>query len=64
MMLGLLAAPDAMAEVMPVEVWFVFSALLAPVGYVVQDVVADAMTVEAVPRVDAQGDRSTPRRCA
>jgi hypothetical protein len=55
MMLGLLAAPDAMAEVMPVEVWFVFSALLAPVGYVVQDVVADAMTVEAVPRVDAQG---------
>ncbi len=55
MMLGLLAVPDAMAEVMPVEVWFVFSALLAPVGYVVQDVVADAMTVEAVPRVDAQG---------
>ena len=55
MMLGLLASPDAMAEVMPVEVWFVFSALLAPVGYVVQDVVADAMTVEAVPRVDAQG---------
>jgi hypothetical protein len=56
MMLGLLAAPDAMAEVMPVEVWFVFSALLAPVGYVVQDVVADAMTVEAVPRVNAQGE--------
>ena len=55
MMLGLLASPDAMAEVMPVEVWFVFSVLLAPVGYVVQDVVADAMTVEAVPRVDAQG---------
>jgi hypothetical protein len=56
MMLGLLASPDAMAEVMPVEVWFVFSALLAPVGYVVQDVVADAMTVEAVPRVDTQGN--------
>ena len=56
MMLGLLASPDAMAEVMPVEVWFVFSALLAPIGYVVQDVVADAMTVEAVPRVDAQGN--------
>ena len=54
-MLGLLAAPDAMAEVMRVEVWFVFSVLLAPVGYVVQDVVADAMTVEAVPRVDARG---------
>ena len=59
-MLGLLASPDAMAEVMPVEVWFVFSALLAPVGYVVQDVVADAMTVEAVPRVDAEGKPIDP----
>jgi hypothetical protein len=29
--------------------------LLAPVGYVLQDAVADAMTVEAVPRVDAKG---------
>ena len=38
-----------------VEAWFVLSALLAPIGYVVQDVVADAMTVEAVPRVDAEG---------
>ncbi len=55
-MLGLLADPDGMARVMPVEAWFVVSALLAPVGYVVQDVVADAMTVEAVPRVDAQGE--------
>ena len=55
-MLGLLADPDAMAKVMPVEVWYVFSVLLAPVGYVVQDVVADAMTVEAVPRVDAHGE--------
>jgi hypothetical protein len=33
----------------------VASTLLAPVGYVVQDVVADAMTVEAVPRVDETG---------
>ena len=32
------------------------SALLAPIGYVVQDVVADAMTVEAVPTVDDQGN--------
>jgi hypothetical protein len=56
-MLGLLAAPDRMAEFMPLETWFVASALLAPVGYVVQDVVADAMTVEAVPRVDADGKR-------
>ena len=42
-------------RVLPVETWYVVSALLAPVGYVVQDVVADALTVEAVPRVDAAG---------
>src|SRR5690606_25864141 len=28
----------------------------SPVGYVLQDVVADAMTVEAVPRIDANGN--------
>ena len=31
------------------------SALLAPTGYMIQDSVADAMTVEAVPRVDEDG---------
>ena len=54
-MLGLLAEPDAMAAVMPVEAWYVLSVLLAPLGYVVQDVVADAMTVEAVPTLDEAG---------
>ncbi len=54
-MIGLLASPEAMRATMRAETWFVLSALLAPVGYVVQDVVADAMTVEAVPRVDARG---------
>ena len=54
-MISLLASPDAMATVMPLSAWFVVSVLLAPIGYVVQDVVADAMTVEAVPRVDAKG---------
>jgi hypothetical protein len=33
----------------------VLSVLLSPVGYVIQDAVADAMTVEAVPRMDAEG---------
>jgi len=55
-MIGLLADPDAMRRVMSAEHWFILAALLAPVGYMVQDVVADAMTVEAVPRVDAQGE--------
>jgi len=46
---------DAMTAILPAEVWYVLSVLLAPIGYVVQDAVADAMTVEAVPRVDEQG---------
>ena len=54
-MIGLLASPDAMRAVMPAEAWYVLTALLAPIGYVIQDVVADAMTVEAVPRIDADG---------
>ncbi len=54
-MIGLLGYPDFMRELLPVDAWYVVSALLAPVGYVIQDVVADAMTVEAVPRVDDEG---------
>jgi hypothetical protein len=54
-MVGLLSDRAAMAAIMPAEAWFVLAALLSPIGYVVQDVVADAMTVEAVPRVDDRG---------
>ena len=56
-MIGLLGHTDAMIAIAPVETWYVSSALLAPVGYVLQDVVADAMTVEAVPRVDENGNK-------
>ncbi len=59
-MLGLVAEPLRMGEWMSIEAWFVLSALLSPVGYVVQDVVADAMTVEAVPRVDEHGQPLPP----
>ncbi len=55
-MIALLGHTDAMVAIAPAEVWYIVAALLAPVGYVVQDVVADAMTVEAVPRVDQNGD--------
>ncbi|MFN2425384.1 MAG: hypothetical protein ABR587_02930 [Candidatus Binatia bacterium] len=55
-MIGLLSDRDAMAAVMPAEAWYVLSVLLAPIGFVVQDAVADAMTVEAVPRVDEHGE--------
>lgn len=51
----LIGEREAMTAVLPAEVWYVISVLLAPIGYVVQDAVADAMTVEAVPRVDEQG---------
>lgn len=44
-----------MTAILPAEVWFVVSTLLGPIGYVVQDAVADAMTVDAVPRVDERG---------
>jgi hypothetical protein len=54
-MIGLLGYTEVMRELLPVDVWYVISALLAPIGYVIQDVVADAMTVEAVPRVDDEG---------
>ncbi len=54
-MVGLLTDRDAMSAILAPGAWYVTSVLLAAVGYVVQDVVADAMTVEAVPRVDEQG---------
>jgi len=40
---------------MSAEAWYVLAALLSPTGFVLQDVVADAMTVEAVPRAHADG---------
>ncbi len=61
-MVGLIGSREAMAALMPVESWYVLSALLAPIGYVLQDAVADAMTVEAVPRVDDQGQPIDPER--
>ena len=55
-MYGIIAHTEAMAEIMKVEAWFVIATILAPTGYVVQDVVADAMTVEAVPTIDENGN--------
>lgn len=51
----LITLPAPMSEIMAIEAWYVLSVLLAPCGYVVQDAVADAMSVEAVPRTDADG---------
>jgi BT1 family len=54
-MLNILSDPKSMTGLLPMESWFVIATLLAPIGYVVQDTVADAMTVEAVPRIDENG---------
>ena len=56
-MYGLIAHTEEMNSYLKVETWFVVSVLLAPIGYVVQDVVADAMTVEAVPSIDDHGNQ-------
>lgn len=54
-MVGLLSDRAAMEALLPAGSWYVISVILAPVGYVIQDVVADAMTVEAVPATDPEG---------
>lgn len=59
-MVFLIGEREAMTAIMPAEAWFVVSALLSPIGYVIQDAVADAMTVEAVPRVDEHGRPIAP----
>ncbi len=54
-MAALIGSREVMTSIMPAEAWYVVSTLLGPIGYVVQDAVADAMTVDAVPRVDERG---------
>ncbi|MDJ0984933.1 MAG: hypothetical protein QNJ26_05260 [Desulfobacterales bacterium] len=56
-MVGLTGHTQWMASFLPVDTWYIISVLLSPVGFVLQDVVADAMTVEAVPTVDDTGTR-------
>jgi hypothetical protein len=48
-MIGLTGYKHWMGQMLPLETWYVLSVLLSPIGFVMQDVVADAMTVEAVP---------------
>ena len=54
-MYALVTEPGQMGTIMPISSWYVVALLLAPSGYAVQDVVADAMTVEAVPQTDENG---------
>ncbi len=52
---GLISDVVAMNVYASTQAWFVLATLLLPMGFVLQDVVADAMTVEAVPTHDAHG---------
>jgi hypothetical protein len=55
-MVGLTGYKDWMAGLLPPDIWYILSALVSPIGFVFQDVVADAMTVEAVPRYAENGE--------
>lgn len=59
-MAALIGNREWMASLWSLNAWYVLAALLSPVGYVLQDVVADAMTVEAVPNVDSRGQPTPP----
>ena len=52
----LIAHKSEMLAILNAETWFIISTLLAPIGFVLQDVVADALTVEAIPKTDEQGN--------
>ena len=53
---GILTDPKAMAQTMKGDSWYVLSVVMGSVGYMLQDAVADAMTVEAVPKFDESGN--------
>ncbi|HOV86078.1 MAG TPA: hypothetical protein PLM79_06925 [Syntrophobacteraceae bacterium] len=54
-MVGLTGFPAWMSLYLDADTWYVLSTLISPVGFVLQDVVADAMTVEAVPAFEEDG---------
>ncbi|MEX1330135.1 MAG: hypothetical protein AB1Z29_25315 [Desulfobacterales bacterium] len=55
-MVALTGSKDSMVRFLAPGTWYVISSLLSPIGFVLQDVVADAMTVEAVPSRTEAGD--------
>ncbi len=54
-MVALTGYREYMERFFTAEIWYVIATLISPVGFVIQDVVADAMTVEAVPTRDENG---------
>jgi hypothetical protein len=51
----LIAEREMMVAIMSANAWYVTAYLIVPVGLVIQDAVADAMSVEAVPKFDETG---------
>jgi hypothetical protein len=54
-MIGLTGYLEVMTKYMSAESWYIIAALMTPFAYILQDTVADAMTVEAVPRFRPDG---------
>jgi MFS family permease len=54
-MVGLTGHKAFMAGILAPDAWYVIATLVSPIGFVLQDVVADAMTVEAVQPYDENG---------
>lgn len=55
-MVGLTGYKELITTIFPADVWYIIASLISPVGFVLQDVVADAMTVEAVQPFDSEGN--------
>lgn len=55
-MVGLTGYKEQMEQFLTAEIWYIIATLLSPFGFVIQDVVADAMTVEAVPTCEKSGE--------
>lgn len=54
-MIALIQFPDQFEKILPLGSFYVVSVILAALGLVLQDAVADAMSVEAVPVYDNKG---------
>ena len=50
----LISERNLMESYFSAEIWYIISSILTPIGYVIQDVVADAMTVEAVEKKETK----------
>jgi len=56
-MIGLIDYRPFMENFLDISKWYVIANIIGPVGFVLQDAVADAMTVEAVPEYNETGQK-------